>query len=85
MSVKQRDAASRYAVIELFQHAARRARPDFVLTLESLSHVIRICRLVQGMPLGSLLAAPWVTVLSTGEIAAEVQRGLDILEAEGSE
>ncbi len=79
------DDTSRYAAIELFEQTARRARPDFVLAPGNLPHVIRICRLVQGMPLGILLAAPWVTVLSTGEIAEEIQRGLDILEAEGSD
>ncbi len=79
------DDASRYAAVELFQQTARRARPDFVLTPENLSHVVQICRMVQGMPLGILLAAPWITVLSTTEIAEEIQRGLDILEAEGSE
>jgi predicted ATPase/DNA-binding SARP family transcriptional activator len=77
--------AARSAAIELFHQAARRARPDFVLNSENLPHAIRICRLVQGMPLGILLAAPWISVLSTSEIAAEIQQGLDILEAEGGE
>jgi predicted ATPase/class 3 adenylate cyclase/Tfp pilus assembly protein PilF len=76
---------SRYAAVELFEQTAQRARPEFVLTPENLPEVVRICRLVQGMPLGILLAAPWVTVLSTAEIVEEIQRGLDILEAEGSE
>ncbi len=79
------DDATRYAAIELFQQAARRARPDFALTPENTPHVIRICRLVQGMPFGILLVAPWVTVLSTVEIAEEIQRSLDILEAEESD
>lgn len=79
------DDPSRSAAVGLFQQTARRARPDFVVTPENLAHVIEICRLVQGMPLGILLAAPWVTVLSPAEIAAEIQRGIDILTAEGSE
>jgi predicted ATPase/DNA-binding SARP family transcriptional activator len=77
--------ALQYAAIELFQQAARRARPDFMLTEGNRQYVIQICHLVQGMPLGILLAAPWLTVLSVAEIAAEIQDGLDILEAEGSD
>jgi predicted ATPase/class 3 adenylate cyclase len=79
------EEAPRYAAIQLFQQAARRARPDFELTPENLPEVIRICQQVQGMPLGILLAAPWVSVLSTREIAEEIKRGLDILEAEESD
>jgi predicted ATPase/DNA-binding SARP family transcriptional activator len=77
--------SARNAAIELFQQTARRARPDFVLTQENLPNVIQICRLVEGMPLGILLAAPWITVLSTAEIAGEIKKGLDILEAEAGE
>lgn len=77
--------ASQAAAVELFRQAARRARPDFAMAPDTLQHIIRICRLVQGMPLGILLAAPWVTVLSTAEIAEEIQGGLDLLEAESNE
>lgn len=79
------DDPSRSAAVGLFLQTARRARPDFVLTSENLAHVVQICLLVQGMPLGILLSAPWITVLSPAEIAAEIQRGIDILAAEGSE
>ncbi|MEO8394718.1 MAG: LuxR C-terminal-related transcriptional regulator, partial [Chloroflexota bacterium] len=40
----------------------------------------RICRLVDGMPLGIELAANWVRVLSCEAIADEIERSLDILE-----
>lgn len=73
------------AAVELFRQSARRARPDFEITSENLTHVIQICRLVHGMPLGILLAAAWVSVLSAAEIVDEIRQGLDILEAEGSE
>jgi len=79
------DNAARSAAIELFQQTARRTRPEFALTPKNLPQVTQICRLVQGMPLAILLAAPWVTVLSTAEIVGEIQHGLDILAAEGSE
>jgi predicted ATPase/class 3 adenylate cyclase len=73
------------ASVELFQQSARRIRPDFEMTPENLPYVVQICRLVHGMPLGILLAAAWVSVISAAEIAEEIQQGLDILEAEESE
>lgn len=79
------DPAVRSAAVELFQQTARRVRSDFGLTETNLPHVTRVCRLVQGMPLAIVLAAAWVSVLSSAEIAEEIQRSLDILEAEGSE
>src|SRR5262249_10049087 len=42
--------------------------------------VVRICRLVGGMPLGIELAASWVRALSCEAIADEISRSLDILE-----
>ena len=68
--------------VELFRQYARRARPDFELTAENLHHVIEICRLLQGMPLGILLAAQWVTVLTTNEIVSEIEAGLDRVNVE---
>ena len=45
----------------------------------------RICRLVEGMPLGILLAAAWVEMLTPDEIAHEWRpesQGLDFLETD---
>jgi tetratricopeptide (TPR) repeat protein len=47
-----------------------------------MKSVARICRLVEGMPLGVELAAAWVEVLSPQEIAAEIQSSLDFLATE---
>ncbi len=74
-----------YAAVQLFVQAARRAQPDFALTAENTPAVALVCRLTDGMPLGILLAAAWSAVLSPAEIAQEIQQGLDILEAEGSD
>ena len=79
------DDVAQYPSIQLFLQIARRSQPDFSLSPQNLPHIIQICRLLQGMPLGILLAAQWVSVLSTAEIVEEIQTGLDILEAEGSE
>lgn len=70
----------RYSAVELFVQHARRAKVSFALTDTSRPAVVRICRLVDGMPLGIELAASWVRVLSCQAIADEIARSLDILE-----
>jgi predicted ATPase/DNA-binding CsgD family transcriptional regulator len=74
------DEARRYSAIRLFMQAAKRARPSYELDHEDLRHVIQICRLTGGNPLGILLAASWVEMFSAQEIAAEVSQNLDFLE-----
>jgi predicted ATPase/DNA-binding SARP family transcriptional activator len=71
-----------YSAIELFVQGAQQVRPDFELRSQDVAHVVHICRLVQGMPLGILLAAAWVEVLAPEEIATEIQRTLDFLETD---
>ena len=53
-----------YAAVKLFMNSAGRAQPGFELTTGNLDYVARICRLVQGMPLGIVLAASWLAMLS---------------------
>jgi predicted ATPase len=67
--------------VRLFEQSARRAHPAFQLGEQNLPDVLRICQLVQGMPLGIELAAAWVELLSLGEIAEEIARGASFLEA----
>ena len=57
---------------QLFVQAARQVRPDFQVTAENGPAIARICRLVQGMPLGILLAAAWVEILSPVEIVIQL-------------
>jgi predicted ATPase/DNA-binding SARP family transcriptional activator len=71
-----------YSAVKLFLASARRVRPDFELTDETLSGVVQVCHLVEGMPLGILLAAAWMGMLTPAEIATEIERGLDILETD---
>lgn len=49
---------------------------------DELTYVARICRQVRGMPLGILLAAAWVEMLSPEEISREIDQNLDFLETE---
>lgn len=68
-----------YSATQLFLQRARRAQADFQLSDEDRPHVVRICRLAEGMPLAIELATAWTPVLSCREIADEIERGLDIL------
>lgn len=65
--------------VELFLQRARRAHVGFEATTEDYPSMIRICRLVDGMPLGIELAAAWVRTLTCEEIAGEIEHGLDFL------
>jgi DNA-binding SARP family transcriptional activator/predicted ATPase len=47
--------------------------------------IIRICQLVQGLPLGVELAASWVRLLSCGEIAVELEKNLDFLRSSAAD
>jgi serine/threonine protein kinase/predicted ATPase len=68
--------------VQLFLQHARQLQPDFELTADDSAHVARICDLVQGMPLGIVLAATWIGLLRPKEIADEIARSLDFLETE---
>jgi len=67
---------------QLFVQGAQRARPDFEMSQDDVQPVAQICQLVEGMPLGILLAAAWVDLLSPQEIAAEISKSLDFLQVE---
>ena len=67
-----------YSAVRLFCQRARRINPHFQPDA-ALPVIVRICRLVGGMPLGIELAAGWVRVLAAGEIAAQIQQNLDFL------
>ena len=65
--------------IELFVQSIYRVQPDFALTEAELPHVVRICQLVEGMPLALELAAAWIPTLSCAEIAQEIPHDLGFL------
>ncbi len=68
-----------YNAVQLFVQNARRAVVGFTLTEAERPHVVRICQLVEGLPLALELAAAWVKTLSCREIAEEIERSLDFL------
>ncbi len=71
-----------YSAVDLFLQCARRARVGFEVSEQEQPYIVRICQLVDGVPLGIELAAAWVKMLSCREIAAEIQRSLDFLSAQ---
>ncbi|MCI0710998.1 MAG: protein kinase [Chloroflexi bacterium] len=77
--------ALEYAAVKLFMNSAQRARPGFELTEDNLDYVARICGLVEGMPLGIVLAGAWLTMLTPQEIAAEIEQSIDFLQSTGGE
>src|ERR671923_649592 len=67
------------AAVHLFVERAAQVVPGFALDDAGRSQVLRICRLVDGMPLGIELAASWTSVLSCAEIADEIESSIDFL------
>jgi predicted ATPase/DNA-binding CsgD family transcriptional regulator len=67
-----------YSAVQLFAERARHVRRDFSLA-EERAGVVRICQLVEGMPLAIELAVSWLKTLRCAEIAAEIHRHLDFL------
>jgi predicted ATPase/DNA-binding NarL/FixJ family response regulator len=65
--------------VRLFVERARRVRPDFAYAGER-SAIVRICRLVEGLPLAIELAAAWAKTLPCDAIADEIERNLAFLE-----
>jgi predicted ATPase len=66
--------------LRLFEERARQVDPAFELGGEEREHAARICRLVDGMPLGIELAAAWVAMLPFDEIADEIEQTIGFLE-----
>lgn len=65
--------AAELPAVQLFVAAATRLQPRFRVETDSLVSVLRIARLVMGMPLGLELAAAWVVLLPLDEIARQIE------------
>ncbi|MCI0396916.1 MAG: tetratricopeptide repeat protein [Chloroflexi bacterium] len=73
------EEAISYDAVQLFVHCARKAQPDFSLSAEEAPAVVQICQLLDGLPLGIELVAPWVELFSCRTIARELERNLPFL------
>jgi predicted ATPase/DNA-binding XRE family transcriptional regulator len=63
----------------LFRERAQQATPEFSLDNSNRAAVVRICQLVDGMPLAIELAAAWVRVITPQELADELAQNVDVL------
>ncbi|CAN5499485.1 winged helix-turn-helix domain-containing protein [soil metagenome] len=73
------EEARGYEAVRLFTQRAGQISFKFLLDEENLPDVIRICRLVEGSPLGIELASVWVRLMPVAEIAQEIETTLDFL------
>jgi predicted ATPase/DNA-binding NarL/FixJ family response regulator len=69
------DDIEAYSAVKLFMERAWRVRADF----DEPSCAIRICQMVNGIPLAIELAAAWLKSLSCEQVISEIQRNLDFL------
>lgn len=70
--------------VRLFLDGARRVLPGFAPTAEERACIVRICRLVEGLPLAIELASPWVRMLDCAEIEAEIRASQDFLASQAA-
>jgi predicted ATPase len=67
------------SAIALFVQSAQRVDVAFALTQADYPAVARLCRLLEGLPLGIELAASWVRVLTCADLVREIEHNLDVL------
>lgn len=70
-----------FAAVRMFVDHAHRLNKAFRLTDDLLAPIAHICQVIDGLPLAIELAAALTRDLSCDEIAAELGRGLDLLES----
>jgi len=68
-----------HSAVALFLQAARRVDRRFKAGVRALPDVLRICRQVEGVPLGLELAASWVDTHRCADIAREIGRSDEML------
>lgn len=74
------DEAEGFDAVRFFTERAKQILPGFALDQETLPAVVRICRWVDGLPLGLELAAAWVRGMPVADIAREIEENLDFLQ-----
>lgn len=75
----QTEGQESFDSVALFLECAWRERSDFSPGTEERIWINRICRMVEGLPLGIELAAAWVKMLSCEEIGKEIACDLNFL------
>lgn len=70
-----------YGAVALFVRQAQQVQADFTPAKAEIPHIVRLCQLVEGIPLALVLAASWLRVLTCAEIVQEIEQNLDFLTA----
>jgi predicted ATPase len=60
--------------VRLFLERVRDVQPDFPLTAENAAGIVAICRRLDALPLALELAAPWIKVLTPGDLLRRLER-----------
>ena len=81
-AINARQLGADYAAAALFIAIAQRVQPAFQLLEEEVPALIRVCHLVDGLPLAVELAAGWTNLLSLADIASEIEHSLSFLESD---
>jgi predicted ATPase/transcriptional regulator with XRE-family HTH domain len=68
-----------YGSSVLFIKSAQRMKANIQVTADDRESLVRICQLVEGVPLAIELAAAWVGIVSCQEIAQEIRANMDFL------
>ncbi len=71
--------AEEYSAVQLFLERARRTDVHAMLEEAEIPHAVRICQLVEGMPLAIELASAWVGAIPCREIESEIEHNRDFL------
>ena len=77
--VEFEDKLDDYSAAVLFIQRAQHIRTGFSISDSEKNDLVRICRLVDGVPLAIELAAAWVGMLTCSEIAREIESNIDFL------
>lgn len=67
--------------VSLFVERARKVKPDFSITSENVSLILKICARVDGLPLAIELAASRIRLLTLEELLDRLERRLPVLAA----
>jgi len=73
-----------YSSIKLFLKNAQRISPRFNLEFNAPA-IIQICRHLNGLPLGIILASSWTRVYSCQQIAEQIRTNIDFLDSSASD
>jgi predicted ATPase len=75
---KEADDTLEYDALNLFEQSARRASVRFPIEAKR-TQIVKICQLVEGMPLALELAASWLKVTPIETVAEQLTQGFDVL------